>query len=745
MIVGVVTLAAGLFGMAAVGYALTPVPAQSQSKDSVDDTGSVITYADGSTLARLGVKRKLVTYAQIPRPVQDAVIAAENDSFREDPGISFSGMARSLLNTVTGRQVQGGSTITQQMARNYYDGLSQERSVSRKFKEIFVAVKVSKSLSKETILEQYLNTIYFGRGAYGIGAAAEAFFNVKDVAKLTPEQGAYLAGRIQNPVRFDRAEADGNSAATEERYAYVIREMSTLDPAAYGTLPTRSPSSPKRVKERNTDYYKGLRGYMINAVLDELKARTGLTLDDVEKGGYRIRSTFDKRLMKAAKDAVHRHTRALSSEFTTTVASVDPRNGRVNAFYSGDDYTTDQWNDAFVSQKQAASAFKTYVLAAWLEQGYSLDSLLPASSPIKLAGTSPIKNDHPSRATAVDVLDATANSVNTAYAKMGEKVGLDSVIDIAARAGLNKSNLESARDRHRYLITIGSNQVTAVEQAGGYSIFAQGGTHHDNHVIINVTKNGRNHYTEKSTPTQVISPEAAADATSALREVVTRGTGRNAALPGRPVAGKTGTNNENKEAWFVGFTPQVSTAVGMFRQECRTKTGKVIPPRHKTCPWFRGKDPAKETRYTKDNPYTRPYEVPLGTTFEGATYPAAIWRTFMTEATKGQPVEQFPPRAGIGITEHLAPKPTPTTTPAADPCTGPTCQATTPPPPDTTTSPEEYDSTRTPEDDPAPQEDSADSAPIPEDDTDPVPQNNTNPAPPENQDASTGNAADSAP
>ncbi|MGP4095468.1 transglycosylase domain-containing protein [Nonomuraea sp. KM90] len=654
-----------MFGMIIVGYAVTPLPAQAQSQDGVDDRASVITYANGKTLAVLGVRRKPVTYAQIPRPVQDAVIAAENSSFREDSGISLSGLARSLWSTLSGQQVQGGSTITQQMARNYYDGLSQERSVKRKLKEIFVAVKVNKSLSKEIILEQYLNTIYFGRGAYGIGAAAEAFFNVRDVSKLTPEQGAYLAGRIQNPSAFDEAEAAGRMAATEERYAYVIGQMAKLDPAAYGSLPSKSPTSPKRIKKWSKDYHKGINGYMITAVLNELKAKTGLDLDDVEKGGYRIRSTFDKRLMEAAKAAVNQHTRTVPDEITATLASVDPRNGRVSAFYGGDDYTTDQWNDAFMSQKQAASAFKPYVLAAWLNQGYSLRSFLPASSPLKLEGTTPIANDHPSKAPSVDVISATAHSVNTAFAKMGEKVGLDHVIDIAARAGLDRGNLESARDRHRYLITIGSSQVTAVEQAGGYSIFANAGKHYDNHVIIDVTtKDRQKRYVEKTTPVHAISPEVAADATYALQAVVTQGTGRNAALPGRPVAGKTGTNNENKEAWFVGFTPQVSTAVGMFRQECRTKSGKVVRPRYDNCPWYRGKDPTKEKAYTPDKPYTLPYEVPLGAAFEGATYPAAIWRTFMTEATKNQPVEQFPPRADIGNTQDLAPEPTPSATPA---------------------------------------------------------------------------------
>jgi len=657
-----VVLSAGLFGMIAVAYANTPVPTQDQVQAGVHDQESVIYDIHRKELARLGTKRIPVTYEQVPRAVQDAVIAAENDTFREDSGISFSGMVRSLWSTVSGQQVQGASTITQQMARAYYDGLSQERTVQRKVKEIFVAVKLNKQLRKEQILAQYLNTIYFGRGAYGIGAAADAFFN-KPVKSLTPEQGAYLAGRIQNPDAFDQAEKAGKLEATEFRYDYAIRQMAVLDPQAYGTLPAKSPTAPKRIKYQPKDYFQGLKGYMVQAVLDEMATR-GISREDVDKGGYRIYSSLDPKLMRAAKAAVNQHTRGLSPEINATLAAVNPTNGRIHAFYGGDDYAKDAWNDAFLSQKQAASAFKPYVLAAWLDSGYSLRSYVPTKGPVKLPGTTKIDNDHSMAASAVDVVSATAQSVNTAYAKMGEKVGLDRVIDIASKAGLSKDRLQDAESRHHYLITIGSSQVTAVEQAGGYSIFANAGKHYENHVIIEVKdRSKKTVFTEKKGFTQVISPEAAADAVTALEAVVKTGTGRNAALYDRPTAGKTGTNNENKEAWYVGFTPQVSTAVGMFRQECRTKGGKVVAPVNDSCPWARG----KSKKYTMQNPYSTAYEVPLGSAFQGATYPAAIWKSFMTEATKGQKVVQFPPRADAGVTEDLAPKPTPTPTPTPTP------------------------------------------------------------------------------
>lgn len=626
-------IAAGVFGMIAVGYANTPDPSAMDKQASVDDQGSVIYYSDKTPLARLGVKRTLVTIDKIPRHVQDAVIAAENRSFREDNGIDFKGMARSLWSTVSGEQVQGASTITQQMARNYYDGLSQERSIQRKVKEIFVAIKLDKELGKEEILTQYLNTIYFGRGAHGIQAAAQAFFN-KDVDELTPEMAAYLAGRIQNPDAFDRAENAKNLAPTQGRYDYVIKGMALIDPAKYGPLPAKSPTAPKRIAVRNKDYYAGIKGYMITEVLRELK-RKGISQEDVERGGYKIYSTFDKRLMLAAKKAVQENTSNLSKEIHTGLAAVDPRNGRVVAFYGGPNFLKQEWNDAFMSEKQAASAFKPYVLAAWLEAGNSLNSYLLGKGPIKAPGTNDIKNSHDIAGGSVNTIRATAESVNTAFVQMGMEVGLEEVVKIAAGAGINENNLQKTVKDHAFALTIGSGPVTPVQQAGGYSIFANEGKHFENHVVIKVIDRDKTVVLPETTQhTQVISPDSAADAIVALEQVVKdpRGTGRAAALYDRPVAGKTGTNDENKEAWFVGFTPQLSTAVGMYRQQAKTNR-----------------------------------EISLGADIQGATYPTRVWHAFMAEAMKGKEVIPFPPRANVGTDNNIVPKPTPTPTPSPTP------------------------------------------------------------------------------
>ncbi|MFF3668399.1 transglycosylase domain-containing protein [Microtetraspora malaysiensis] len=658
VVAGFTVLVAGVFGMIAIAYANTPVPVGAQEDATAQ--GSVIYYRDGKTaIGRVGQSRvNIEDINKIPRHVQDAVIAAENRSFREDSGISFSGLMRSVYMTVTGEQVQGASTITQQMARNYYDGLSREVSAQRKIKEIFVAVKLNKEKSKDFILLQYLNTVPFGRGANGIEAAARAFFK-KHVWELNEAQAAYLAGRIQSPSRFDVEEQKKNFAPTQERFAYVIDGMAKLDPAKYGGLPAKygvqdarlvDPKKfPKLAKENNKDVYGGLKGYMIVQVMEELKQQ-GVSPDMVRSGGYKIISTFDKRLMIEAQKAVKGVTNGMSKEYNAGLAAVDPRNGRVIAFYGGDNYVTRNWNNAFDSRKQAASAFKPYVLAAWLDAGHSLNSYVPGNVtvPEKLPGTTPIKNSH-NVGQSIDLVKATAQSVNTAFASMAytmdEQSGtigqLAAVKQIAIGAGLSKQWMDRDVADHKYLFSIGSALVTPVEQAAGYSIFANAGKHVDYHVVKEVKKGNLVIVREQATSRDVISAEAAADATVAMEEVLKSGTAAGKGI-GRPAAGKTGTNNDTKEAWFVGYTPQLVTAVGMYREECRTtKSGKLVPLKGLACP--KGSS-AKEAS--------------LG--FEGADKPTSIWRAFMLEAMKDEKVEQFPGKSGIGQPENIVPSPTPT-------------------------------------------------------------------------------------
>ncbi|WP_344488037.1 transglycosylase domain-containing protein [Nonomuraea monospora] len=660
VVAGAVVLAAGLFGMIMVAYANTPVPTSAQSEATAQQ--STIYYRDGkSVIAQLGFKREIVPFARMDEDVRNAAVAIENKTFWEDSGISISGMARSVWMTATGQQLQGASTITQQMARGYYDGLSQEVSIQRKVKEIFVAVKLDETMSKEDILSTYLNTINFGR-AYGVEAAAKSYFPGKKVtaAKLTPEQGAYLAARIQQP------NWDHNSPALQQRFKQVIQNMAELWPDKYGTLP-QTAKFPKTLASAGDDDLGGLNGYMVEEVLNELEGR-GLTVDEIKSGGYKIVSTFDKKLMKAAQTAVKSTMQAygMSTEFHGGLAAVNPKNGRVLAFYGGDNFLTDPWNEPFQSTKQAASAFKPYVLAAWLQAGYSLKSYVPGNQtvPKELPGQQAggIKNSH-NVGVSVDVVKATAASVNTAYVSMAYALPgrLDDVKNLVEAAGFDQKRMEQDVDEHHFQFAIGSALVTPVEQAAGYSIFANGGKYTKYHVVQEVKQNGKVAYPEQAVAKTVVDPGVAADATVAMQAVLQAGgTAAGKGLGTRPAAGKTGTNNDEKEAWFVGYTPQVSTAVGFYREQCVTKTGKVVPPQHSNCPITR----KGSKKYDNDNPYTSVKEVSLG--FEGAGPPTIAWQKFMQLAHENLPVEQFPDRAEVGVPENIVPSPTPTPTPTPE-------------------------------------------------------------------------------
>ncbi|MEW9555680.1 transglycosylase domain-containing protein [Nonomuraea sp. NPDC050783] len=656
LVAGFVILAAGMFGMVMVAYANTDVPTGTQ-EDAIAQQ-STIFFADGKKeIASLGKKREIIKLSQMAQSVRDATIAIENQSFYEDSGISISGMFRSLYMTATGQQLQGASTITQQMARNYYDGLSQEVSIKRKINEIFVAVKLDETLSKDEILQRYLNTVNFGR-AYGVEAAAKAYFGDKvTAAKLTPEQSAYLAARIQQPAWS--ADAD----ALKERFNTVVRNMATLWPDKYGTLP-QTAKFPKTVKENSTNEMGGLKGYMVKVVLNELESR-GLTEDKVRSGGYHIITTFDRKLMRAAKEAVTSTMQGMSKEFHAGLAAVDPRNGRVIAFYGGTDYISDPWNEAFQSKKQAASAFKPYVLAAWLQAGYSLKSYVPGNRtvPYPLPGQQAggIRNSH-NVGQAVDVIKATAQSVNTAFVSMAYKLPnqLDDVKNLVEAAGFDAKDMDEDVKKHHYQFAIGSAPVTPVDQAAGYQIFANAGKYTRWHVVREVRQGKKVAYPEQRPAKQVVDPGVAADATVAMQEVLRSGTAAGKGLGNRPAAGKTGTNNDENGAWFVGYTPQISAAVGFYREQCvATKTGKVVPPLHSNCPITPGGKPHK--KYNVNNPYTKPVEVSLG--FEGAGPPTLAWQKFMLAAHEGKPIEQFPQKAEIGTPENIVPSPTPTPTP----------------------------------------------------------------------------------
>ncbi|MFC4534299.1 transglycosylase domain-containing protein [Sphaerisporangium dianthi] len=596
---GIVVL--GLAAVFAVVWVLTPIPDTTQKLATAQ--GSLIYYRDGKTvLARQGVNRKNVPIDKVPQVVRDAVISVENRTFYQDQGVSIGGTARAMWSTVTGNQIQGGSTITQQLVRNYYSGLSQERSATRKLKEIMISLKVDQSRSKSWVLEQYLNTIYFGRGAYGIQAAAQAYFG-KDVNKLTTAQGAYLAAVIQQPSRFAAPRGTDLDAA-RARWQDVVRAM--VETRALGPAEAATLTFPTLAKLKNPLSLTGQKGYVLAQVRAELNRR-GYTDEDIQQGGLKITTTLDKKLMAAAERAVEETLpEDTSHKVRTGLAAVAPDTGEVVAFYGGRDYAANQYDNAFSAKVQAGSTFKPYTLAAALQNGLDLNTRVEGNSPIRVASAKqPIPNSGgTSYGAAIDLVEATRNSVNTAFVDLGQKVGLAKVAKAAEAAGIPADQIVKQKDYPTF--PLGTASVSAVQQASGFATFAADGVHREAHVIRSVTS--AKGVTRKVTVPGVraFSESTAADATFAMEQVVQSGTGTAARLYDRPAAGKTGTSDSSGAVWFVGYTPQLSTAVNMFRDDNKTVS------------------------------------VPGYGALFGGSLPAQVWRAFMAEAMAGKPVKDFP-------------------------------------------------------------------------------------------------------
>lgn len=516
----------------AVAYLFTPVPSPQEQAIA---QGPTFYYSDGKTpIAKTGVNRDAVKLDRIPESTRNAVIAAENRSFYDDPGVSVQGTTRAVWSTVTGRQLQGGSTITQQMVRNYYGGIGKERSVTRKLKEVMVSLKVGREKSKDWILEQYLNTIYFGRDAYGVQAAARAYYD-KDVSQLTPAEGAYLAAAIQQPSNF--ADPSGPQRAyAEQRWRAVVGNM--VRDGALTSAEAASLKFPVPDKAKITDVLKGQKGYMVNVAKKELTERRGYSEDEINRSGLKITTTFDKRLMDAMKRSVAQNTpQGMSKKIRTGAVSVDPSTGQVLAFYGGRGYLDEALSSAFGDWAQAGSGFKPIALAAALDDGRSLGTTYDGSSPQYFAG-SDIRNDSNENFGMVNLATATQHSINTAYVNLGQDIGTEKIAEMAEKMGIPASQMKPEQ-RSAATFPLGIVSLHPVQQAGVYSTFASEGLYRAPFVVKSVTDNQDHKRTFTEKGKRAFSQQNARDATYAMQRVVQGGTGTNAQLPdGRDVAAR---------------------------------------------------------------------------------------------------------------------------------------------------------------------------------------------------------------
>lgn len=611
--------------VAVIAYQNTKIP--DPNADFQTNTTQIY-YRDGTTaMGTFQVQnRQSIPYAQMPQSIKDAVVAAENRDFWTDKGVSITGLLRSAWVILNGGELQGGSTITQQYVKIFY--LTSEQTLSRKFTELLISAKLAREVPKETILEGYLNTIYFGRGAYGIQAAAQAYFKV-DAKDLTLEQSAVLASVLNNPSLFDPNEDDTNTARLLDRYRYVLDgmvEMGALDAAAAAKAKQQLPEFPPI---QRTNRFGGPTGFLLMMVKAELKA-AGFSDAEIDGGGLQVVSTFDAASQAAAVAAAQKYEaegnknkKSGDKNLHATIASVDVGTGEVRALYGGADYVKNSRNWA-TTTRAAGSTFKAYALVAGLENGFSLRSTFNGNTFTPPGDSVPIRNEfHDQYGSAVTLTKATALSINTAFVDMTTQIpdGPNKVIGAAVAAGVPQQKNADWYAGSR--IALGVADVSPLANATGYATFANGGQRIASHVVREVKdRTGKVIWSAAPEKKQTIPNDVARDVTFALSDVVDNGSGKNVAGIGRPVAGKTGTasggpnESEVRSAWFVGYTAQISTAV-----------------------LFVAGDSGSENL----DPYKRPGDG----TFFGGTYPALTWADYMTAASKGMEVKDFPKPAYV--------------------------------------------------------------------------------------------------
>jgi membrane peptidoglycan carboxypeptidase len=640
-----------------MGYASTSVP---EPNAEFKTATTFVYYSDGKTeLGSFAVQnRQPITLKQMPDSIKQAVVAAENRSFWTDKGVSVRGMSRAGWTILRGGTLQGGSTITQQYIKVLY--LNSEQTLARKFKELFLAYKINKQLSKDQILEGYLNTIYFGHGAYGIQAASKAYFDV-EAKELSVPQAAFLAAVINNPAALDPSDED-NLPRLQERYSYVIMSMADTgaitpeEAAKYASKLPKFPDVPANQR------YGGPKGFLLKMVERELST-ADIDASRVRGGGLKIVTTFDKDAQDAAVKAAQKYTKEAAdasgekaSKLHAAIASVDVGSGEVIALYGGPDFVKSSRNWA-TTARPTASTFKTYAVAAGLKDGFSLYTRLNGNTFTPPGESTPVRNEYSYQyGPTVTLTKATTDSINTAFVDLTTKMenGPEKIMKMAQAAGAPKGAGWDKTSR----LPLGTAEVSPLAQAGAYATFANDGTYVANHVVKEV-RDPKKKVIYKADPEhrRAVSEDISHDVTYALSNVVEQGTGRAVATVNRPVAGKTGTKDrENADgsgdivsAWFVAYTKQISTAVM----------------------YVAGND---------GNADLDKFRRPGDPTFFGGTYPALTWADYMAKATEGQPIKQFAPPAYVNKDKFPSPVPTrasqPTSSPepTEEPTSSPTAQ-----------------------------------------------------------------------
>lgn len=533
-----------------------------------------------------------VSIDEVPKFLKDALISTEDKNFYSHEGYDILGICRSVIvNIVNKKASQGASTITQQLARVLF--LSNEKTITRKLKEIQIAARIEKSISKDKILEMYLNNVYLGSGAYGVGAAASTYFN-KPLSELTLSECALLAGLPQAPSVYSPYR---NKKLAEKRRNKVLKRMyimKTIDKKQYESALQEQIT----LNRKPSTVQSNIAPYFIDYVLKELE-ELGYDENEITQGGYKITTTLDYDAQVAANESIAKNLAAwklTKSKQNAALFTFSPMNGAIIAYCGGKDYATSQYDRITQAIRPPGSAFKPIVYTAAVHKGWMPIDLIE-DSPVTIGDWTP-RNYGDKYRGMLPLYRALAISSNVIAVKLIEDTGIGPVIDMAKALGITTPLT------HDYTISLGSNGVKLYDMVVVYGNFANGGYKVKPYAIEKIeTERGKIVYQAQRTKiTKVLDTDTAAIMTAMLRRVITEGTGRGANI-GKPMGGKTGTTNENKDAWFIGYTPDLVTGV------------------------FVGNDDNTSTGLT------------------GGTLPARIWKDMMVVATEkyGKPEFDYPP------------------------------------------------------------------------------------------------------
>ncbi|MDV7216637.1 transglycosylase domain-containing protein [Streptomyces prunicolor] len=592
--VGGVLAAVGLSGMfLVVAYATTDIPSNLNTYATQQD--NVYFWSDGTPMARTGwVQRQAMPLKDIPEDVRWAVLAAENQSFYSDPGISVKGIGRALYRTVGQGDTEGGSTITQQYVKNVY--LTQNQTVSRKFTEAMISLKLDNKMSKDKILEGYLNTSWFGRGTYGLQRASQAYYG-KDVSQLNASQGAFLASLLKGAGLYDPTLSKANHARAVARWSWILDRMvkigklSPAERAKYKTFPEPLKQSKTYDTGKQSDY-------LVELATQYAKKTAHISDKDFDLGGYQIYTTFDRKRETELTDAVNKARKDAQKKNADTAktahygASSVASDGRILAVYGGPDHRTQGYNDSNSTTVPAGSAFEPFVYAAALEHGVTKtrgrpptsvtpDTLYDGNDGVPI--TTPegpywdrsgkkvaAHNDGKKSYGQISLRQALAQSVNTPFMQLGMDTGLTTVRKTAEDAGL----LSSSFGAQVPALSLGNATPSALRMASAYGTFDAGGVHTEPYSVRRITRNGAAVALERPEPTRAMSRTTASEVTDALTDSFGFAHPTAAKTAGTEVAGKTGTTQDDTAAWYVGTAKSVSTAVVVYRIDL----GKSLEP-----------------------------------------------------------------------------------------------------------------------------------------------------------------------